>query len=304
MANSALIMRPNIGIQILFILAVVLGFIDSALSKEPINNKKKIMASSSGTPTQLRREPNIADELEMIKCAIDKGIEWLLNQSYFEVGTLWILDELCQNINDKRLKQLYQRELNTARYKQSFKYYLKLFDEKVVVEKIPESRAISTSDLFIIEDWLIAAVNCKDFAPSEEILRQLFDSGYSGYLATHQLLAIMWLKEQGYQNGRIEPKIKEVIESIVSEQVTENEFSDLFAERITLILYAGYGEKIERRWIKTILDAQKEDGRWISPQPEIDAYISELHTTILAIWALIQYEEIRSFFRFPERAEI
>ena len=49
------------------------------------------------------------------------------------------------------------------------------------------------------------------FFTSEKILKKLFDNGYSGYFAIHQLLAIMWLKEQGCQDDRIEPKIKEIV---------------------------------------------------------------------------------------------
>ena len=97
----------------------------------------------------------------------------------------------------------------------------------------------------------------------------------------------MWLKEQGYQDDRIEPKIKEIVEQMVLEQTAEGKFTDLVVERIAFILYAGYGEKIESEWIETILDAQEEDGHWISPAPKIDAYISDLHTTILAVWTLI-----------------
>lgn len=140
--------------------------------------------------------------------SVKKGINWILTQRNFDVGTLWVSGNLCQDTNNKRLNELYQRELSAARQKESFKYYLKLFDDEVVIEKIPKSRATSRADLMIMEDWLIAAVNCKDFIPSEEILCELFDNKYSGYLTTHQLLAIMWLKEQGYQDERIEPKIK------------------------------------------------------------------------------------------------
>ena len=222
--------------------------------------------------------------------SIEKGINWILTQNNFDVGTLWVLGKLCQDTNSKRLKELYQRELGAAKKNDRFKYYLKLFDNEVVIEKIPKSKATSRADLMIMEDWLIAAVNCKDFPPPEEILKELFDNRYSGYLSTHQLLAIMWLKEQGYQDGRIEPKIKEIVEQMVLEQTDEDKFTDLFVERIAFILYAGYREKIERRWIKTILDAQKVDGHWTPPSPEINAYISDLHTTILAVWALIQYD--------------
>ena len=236
--------------------------------------------------------------------SIEKGINWILTQSDFDVGTLWVLGKLCQLTDDTKFKEFYQKELTAARQKENFKYYLKLFDDEVVVEKIPESRATSVSDLLIMEDWLIAAVNCKDFAPSEDVLRQLFDNRYSGYFSTHQLLAIMWLKEQGCQDDRIEPKIKEIAEQMLSEQVSEDKFTDLFVERIALIQHAGYGEKIESGWIETILDAQNEDGYWTSPPPEIDAYISDLHTTILAIWALIQYDARKNFFIFPERARI
>jgi len=234
--------------------------------------------------------------------SVEKGINWILTQNNFDVGTLWVLGKLCQDTNSKRLKELYQRELGAARKDDRFKYYLKLFDNEVVIEKIPKSKAISRADLMIMEDWLIAAVNCKDFTPSEEILKELFDNRYSGYLSTHQLLAIMWLKEQGYQDGRIEPKIKEIVEQMVLEQTDKDKFTDLFVERIAFILYAGYREKIERRWIETILDAQKEDGHWIPPPPEINAYISDLHTTILAVWALIQYDKKGILVKLLEQA--
>ena len=222
--------------------------------------------------------------------SVEKGINWILTQKKFDVGTLWVLGKLCQYTNSKRLDELYQRELGAARQNERFKYYLKLFDNEVIIEKIPKSKATSRADLMIMEDWLIAAVNCKDFTPCEEILRELFNNRYTGYLSTHQLLAIMWLKEQGCQDERIEPKIKEIVEQIVFEQVSEDEFSDLFVERTAVIAYADYIEKIERRWIEIILDAQKEDGHWAPPPPKINAYISDLHTTILAVWALIQYD--------------
>ena len=222
--------------------------------------------------------------------SVEKGINWILTQKKFDVGTLWVLGKLCQDMDSKRLNELYLRELGAARQKESFKYYLKLFDDEVIIEKIPKSKATSRADLMIMEDWLIAAVNCKDFTPREEILRELFNNRYTGYLSTHQLLAIMWLKEQGYQDKRIEPKIKEIVEQIVFEQVSEDEFSDLLVERTAVIAYAGYRERIEKRWIEIILNAQKEDGHWAPPPPKINVYISDLHTTILAVWALIQYD--------------
>ena len=243
-------------------------------------------------------------DLTSIADSAEKGIDWVLSQSDFAVGTLWVLGKLSQITGDERLKELYQRELEAARHKESFKYYPKLFDDEVVVEELPESDAISRTDLMVMKDWLIAAVNCKDFAPSEEVLRELFDNRYRGYLSTHQYLAIMWLKEQGYQDDRIEPKIKEIVEQMLSEQVAEDKFTDLVAERIAFILYAGYAEKIESEWIETILDAQKEDGHWTSPAPKIDAYISDLHTTILAVWALIQYDRRKDIIKFFYRARI
>ena len=99
-----------------------------------------------------------------IAIASEKGIDWMLNQSNFKVGTLWVLGKLYQNTNDKRLEALYQKELSSARHKEGFKYYLKLFDDKLIVEELPKSEPVSKSDLFIIKNWLIAAVNCRDFA--------------------------------------------------------------------------------------------------------------------------------------------
>ena len=234
--------------------------------------------------------PKAAEDSIDTAVSVEKAISWILAQSDFTVGTLWALDQLCEKTRSKGLKELYQRELRAGRQEKSFKYYLKLFDNEVTLHEIPESRAKSRSGLMIMEDWLIAAANCEDFAPSEEVLRELFENRYSGYLSTHQLLAIMWLRDQGYLDERIEPRIRKLVEQMVLEQAGGDEFTDLFVERVAFIFHAGYGEKVESRWIKTILDAQKEDGSWRSPPPEINAQITDLHTTILAVWALAQHD--------------
>lgn len=276
-------MRTKESVIIFIILWLLGGMLVDVSQCDIMNNSQSLDEHCLDYNECLRIQKKLTDSVE-------KGINWILTQRNFDVGTLWVLGNLCQDTNSKRLKELYQRELGAARQNERFKYYLKLFDDEVIIEKIPKSKAISRADLMIMEDWLIAAVNCKDFTPSEEVLRELFDNKYSGYLSTHQLLAIRWLKEQGYQNERIEPKIKEIVEQMVLEQVGEDEFSDLFVERTAFIAYAGYRKKIERKWIETILDVQKEDGHWTSPPPKINAYISDLHTTILAVWALIQYD--------------
>ncbi len=35
---------------------------------------------------------------------------------------------------------------------------------------------------------------------------------------------------------------------------------------------------------------EDEDGSWKAPPPEINAQITDLHTTILAVWALVQHD--------------
>ena len=58
----------------------------------------------------------------------------------------------------------------------------------------------------------------------------------------------------------------ELLRRIAEEQAGDPGFTDLFAERAAiLLLYAGPDEGAARRWIDTIVGAQRPEGHWQDP---------------------------------------
>ena len=90
-------------------------------------------------------------------------------------------------------------------------------------------------------------------------------------------------------------KEKELLARILDEQVKERGFSDLYAERVALLLLSG--RSVNRGqlegWIETILDSQKDTGDWGEQNWDVE-YDGEtvpvrkqvIHTHMLCLTAL------------------
>jgi hypothetical protein len=150
----------------------------------------------------------------------------------------------------------------------------------------------------LVDPWdsiLLKALYCdktsyddKDFS-----ILQTLNHNDGSYWDTHFLLALLFLKNNGcYDSTKIENSIQKVSNTIIAKEAIDTSFSDLYAERIAVLYWAGYGKNIQKQWIEKIKDSLTTDPGW-----RIDnsyAYTdSNSHTTGLAILSLIYYIEAK-----------
>jgi len=102
----------------------------------------------------------------------------------------------------------------------------------------------------------------------------------NGYILTHQLAVLEWAKAAGLE---VPPELLErkpvLLEHISAEHAKDDEFSDLFAERIMfLVVYGDPADEELERSVRVIVDAQAEPGVW-APPPIMLAYDGESNFT-------------------------
>ena len=112
------------------------------------------------------------------------------------------------------------------------------------------------------------ALACRNRGLPSGELETFIRENHSGYVLTHQLLAIAWTRSVGC----VEPqewgvRQTELADRVLSELEKDSRFSDLLAEQVAVIVLAGRTEALRREWIEKILEAQEADGCW-EPPPE------------------------------------
>ena len=121
------------------------------------------------------------------------------------------------------------------------------------------------------------------------ILHTLYN-GDGSYWDTHFLLSLIFLKNNNcYDATKINSAIKKVAESIATVAKKDTEFTDVYAERIVMLYWAGYGNLVEKAWV----DKVKENFMDNPPGWKTVSFLPypNSHTTGLAILSLIYYLE-------------
>jgi len=104
-----------------------------------------------------------------------------------------------------------------------------------------------------------------------------------GYGDTHYLLSLLFLEKLGCGDASMIAHDKQmVIDSILTAQRHKQEFSDLFAERIVLLYWAGRGDDVEIGWIIQVVKNIQKDGGW----KDINRDKSDPHATGLSALAI------------------
>lgn len=145
--------------------------------------------------------------------------------------------------------------------------------------KLPERYQNTLVDPW--DDVLIKALYC-DVTGFDDIdsriLANLRDHR-GGYLDTHNLLGLLFLEgNQCSHQGKLLRAKEDVVEDIVAALETDDVFSDLYAERVACLFWAGAGARVKPAWIEIIRKAQRADGGWAG----FDVSQSSAHPTGLA----------------------
>jgi hypothetical protein len=248
------------------VLITVFGF--TTQTEEPLSLEQQAIVSASRGATWLLEYP------EEFK---DPGILWVLNS---------INEKYCEpNISvtreiDGRLETVQNHPIEYA--------YLRLFDPTAQHQL---TRGILSERKKYFDDILVPSLYCdieKIPLHTESTIRTY--SNQSGYTLTHAFLALLWMKDRGCLNESLSDLLKQTALSVSKEQNSSPLFGDLFAERTAFLLYGDYKNLVHENWIKNIVDAQEYSGGWSTKQGSMIFGTEENpHTSVLSMWALVQY---------------
>lgn len=146
-----------------------------------------------------------------------------------------------------------------------------------------------------LDSIVLRALYCDIDGYSDEdfSVLQTLNVGDGGYEDTHFLLSLLFLKINGcYEKNKIEKSIAAVVTPIISAEKNDRYFTDLYAERIVMLYWAGYGRSVQRSWVDVVKNNFNSD----DPGWKIDKFFfySDSHPTGLALLSLIYYLEGKS----------
>ncbi|MBI5533968.1 MAG: hypothetical protein HY898_14700 [Deltaproteobacteria bacterium] len=109
-----------------------------------------------------------------------------------------------------------------------------------------------------------------------------------GYEDTHVVIGLLLVRDNGcYDPEVLDKHVAAVAETLLAAQRNDEEFSDLYAERVVCLYWAGFGGAVRPEWMDRIRRSQNADGGWGLRPGEP----SHPHTTANAALALTYYLE-------------
>lgn len=259
--------KNNLLLSVLFFLIVFLFFIflNRSLRKNQNPDRNEIMSS------------------------VKRGLSWLMDykKDFEDPGILWAMEE----INKKYCKDSALSDFVKFRWREFANQpvnagYGKLLNDDY--SGAPDEKTLKKYGV-LYDDIILPSLYCKTIPLRNETRQKIFDvRNLSGYDATHALIAVSLLRNNGCELSLIENVIPALKEKILREEDSAT-FNDLYAERIAVLEYTGFKNGIKSEWIAGILKNQSSSGSWKTQK--LLGEIESPHTTALATWALAQYAE-------------
>lgn len=223
---------------------------------------------------QNNREAELPTEARY-RASFEKSIVWLqANRSEILVSTnsmlWWMIKESADLTNDPRLVGLYQEYKRNVLDKNSRNVWRSLFAKNSYFN-------IDPFDIIQFPDYnqhFLYGATCSRLLEQEDIIqRQLkpeFCNEYhpmSPACVTHQMMGMRFM--QRYDCGD-QAMVKEVITALQDKIVTQLTWDprvvDVYLQRVMMLMDSGARQRIESVWIKSVIDAQLDNGGWSSSE--------------------------------------
>lgn len=126
-----------------------------------------------------------------------------------------------------------------------------------------------------------------------------------GYRLTHRIVAYRFMRALNPEEAAafdVPAREDRAVARLYREMLLDPRLSDLYFERVAVLLQGSAVSRPVHRWIERVLQVQRSDGGWPRnaalvcdlvqlPGLACDRGDSRLHPTFLAVWALVQYRE-------------
>lgn len=173
----------------------------------------------------------------------------------FQSGTLWNLQQIAEINSDSSYRQIVEDMKNI-----STEDSLRLIDHSFAKVRLP----ISPGRGLMRFSHFVKAPFGEPESRARVFITMFLTKPGTGYVLTHQLLAIEWAHQQGLRLPKeLIAKKSGLMLLIEAELDADPTFSDLYAERTGILLLFGDIEQAKaEEWVKVIVKAQKQDGGW------------------------------------------
>ena len=221
-----------------------------------------------------------------------RGTNWMATRrmeiAYDEPNTalLYMVHDMADLSREPRLRQIITLYLATTT-PYSFRG---LVDEKSEFV-LPSRKVLARLDDY--QRWLLHACGPSHFPlQKDDRASMLSPTEHHGLSLTHQLFAICVLRQRRILDKDSDALVDTLCERVAAEAVWALRVTDLYIQRVAVLLMAGRPDLVKRKWVERILAWQQENGGWKytsyswSPRLEIDLRHPEpnAHTTIQGVW--------------------
>jgi len=151
----------------------------------------------------------------------------------------------------------------------------------------------ANNPLIFSDELMIRSLNCEKIPVNYKLFGDItMMARGTEYELSHALLFVSLIKNKGCVNNYYLDSIQNLcIDKILKSLIEFPQFSDLNAEFIALLMYAGMYEKLDKSYLQNIIDLQNEDGSWVGEN--VKSYKPyELHTCFLSLWALGEWKKV------------
>lgn len=155
------------------------------------------------------------------------------------------------------------------------------------------------------EDDVLSAmaygVYCDHLPMPEFVAETMYATDAKRYVLTHQYLALLFMKRFGCAAEQRDPALRHTAQALVAEQEDDPAFSDLYVERVAVLLHGDERSAVDPAWIETIVASQEASGAWsdLALLGRVYPNVQNPHTTALAVWALAEHTGACPFQNAP-----
>lgn len=238
-------------------------------------------------------------ETDELKIALDKAIDFLADKENIkEIGSLFLKSKVSPeliSVNDIPKDDAFAKLFGDEHAAKDLKLTRTIISDEIL-EHIPALRPLNNY-FYILpkkyrntvhdpwDDVLIKALYCDStgFDPFDFAILSTLNDGRGGYFDTHKLMALLMLEENDcYDPKKIDAAKRAIVDNIVKALETTTVFSDLYAERVACLYWAGARDRVKPTWLRLIKNAQRNDGGFA----ELSFSNSNAHSTGLAAVSL------------------
>lgn len=240
----------------------------------------------------------------MYSSAIEKGLQFYTSQKVekLKIDEYLLFREINQRENktdltgrqEKYAEDPFKRILNKNEYITELFFDRSSFGQGMnQLSGRPIYRLNDPYAKFLEEPWddvILKALYCDivSYDDADFSVLKSVKTNDGGYWDTHVLLSLLILQENKcYSSEKIDEQIRQATEKIILAERTDKIFSDLYAERIVFLYWAGLGNVVKKEWVDIVKDNLTDDPGWRRER----AFFSNAHTTGLALLSLIYYRE-------------